>query len=93
MESNNPNNAIANRPIYKIHGFERRIKKKEFSLLKSFVKNFWYSHQLDKDMTDFYGGHDGYPMSDDKAALMFNQAKQKMEEMKLILDEKINYEI
>ena len=93
MQNNNPNNAIANRPIYKIHGFERRAKKKEFSSLKSLVKNFWHSHQMDKDMTDFYGGHEGYPMSDEKAAIMVEKFKKDIELMQVLIDEKIDYEI
>lgn len=90
---NNPNNSIVNRPIYKISGLDRRAKKKELSLLKSFVKNFWHCHQLDKDMTSFYGGKEGYPMSDEKATMRIEKAKKEMEEMELILSEKINYEI
>lgn len=93
MENNNPNNAIVNRPIYKIHGFERRAKKKELSYLKSLVNNFWHCHQMDKDMTSIYGGKDGYPMDDEKATIMFEKYKKEMEAMQLILDEKINYEI
>ena len=43
-----------NEPTYKIHGIERRQLKKELGELKRYVKNFWYYHQLDKDMTSFY---------------------------------------
>lgn len=92
MENNNPNNAIANRPIFKIHGLARREKKKELSLLKSVVKNYWYAHQLDKDMTSFYGGHEGYPMSDEKSKEIFEKRKQEIEKLESLLSEKINYE-
>lgn len=44
-------------------------------------------------MTDFYGGHEGYPMSDEKAAIMFEKFKKDMESMQLLLDEKNYYEI
>lgn len=93
MQNNNPNNAIANRPIYKIHGLERRAKKKELSSLKSLVNTFWHWHQMDKDMASIYGGQDGYPMSDNEASTRFEKAKKEMEEMQLLLDEKIDYEI
>ena len=93
MQNNNPNNAIANRPIYKIHGLERRAKKKELSLLKSVVNNFWHYHQLDKDMTAIYGGQKGYPMSDEKAKEMFEKRKKEIEKLESILAEKIKYEI
>lgn len=86
---NNPNNAIVNRPIYKIHGLERREKKKKLSSLKSLVRNFWHSHQMDKDMAFVYGGQEGYPMSDEKAAIMFEKLKKDMEVMQLLLDEKL----
>ncbi len=90
---NNPNNSLMNPPIYKISGLDRRAKKKELSLLKSYVRNFWYCHQLDKDMTSFYGGSNGYPMSDEEATKRFEKSKKEMEQMELILSEKINYEI
>ena len=38
-----------NEPIYKINGLERRKVKKHLSELKSFIKHFWYYHNLDKD--------------------------------------------
>lgn len=56
-----------NQPIYKISGTERRKLKSELTRLKSYVKNFWHYHQLDKDMASFYGGKEGYPMSDEDA--------------------------
>ncbi len=91
---NNPNNQLSNPPIYKINGLERRAKKKELSLLKSLVKNFWYYHQLDKDMNYFYGGgKEGYPMSDEQANIRIEKAKKEIEGMELILSEKIIYEI
>ncbi len=64
---NNPNNSLMNPPIYKISGDARREKKKELSSMKSYVKTFWYWHNMDKDMTGFYGGKEGYQMSDEQA--------------------------
>jgi hypothetical protein len=54
-------------PQFKINGIERRDLKKELSKLKSLCKNFWYYHQLDKDMCSFYGGSGDFPMSDEEA--------------------------
>lgn len=67
-----------NKPKYKIHGIERRKVKKDLGELKYFVKNFWFYHQLDKDMTSIYGGKEGYPMSDDKAEKMYSQTNEKI---------------
>ena len=70
-----------NDPIYKIHGIERRQLKKELGELKRYVKNFWYYHQLDKDMASFYGGKDGFPMSDDEAQKRVDEAKKQIQEL------------
>ena len=69
-----------NKPTYKIHGIERRRLKKELSELKSYVRNFWRYHQLDKDMTSFFGGKEGYPMSDDEAQKRVDKAKKQIEQ-------------
>ena len=76
------------KPIYKINGKERKKLKKDISELKSFAKNFWYFHQLDKDMVSFYGGKDGYPMSDDNAQKKLDKIIEKIkiiEEQLLVL--------
>jgi hypothetical protein len=70
-----------NNPQYKINGLERRKVKKELSDLKSHVKNFWHFHQLDKDMTSFYGGASNYPMNDDLAKQKFDRANEKVKEL------------
>lgn len=72
---------IMNEPIYKIHGIKRRQLKKELGVLKRYVKNFWYYHQLDKDMTSFYGGKEGFPMSDDEAQKRVNKAEKQIQEL------------
>lgn len=64
---------------FKIHGSDRKLLKKELNTLKSFAKNFWYYHQLDKDMTSFYGTHENYPMSDDKAKVLYDDTIKKIE--------------
>lgn len=74
-----------NEPIYKIHGIERRQLKKELGELKLYVKNFWYYHQLDKDMTSFYGGKEGFPMSDDESQERVNKAKKQIQELENML--------
>ena len=68
-------------PHFKIHGKERRILKKEFNSLKSFVNDFWYCHEIDKDMASLFGSADGYPMSDEEAKNRFDIAVLKMEEL------------
>ena len=70
-----------NEPTYKIHGIERRQLKKELGELKRYVRNFWHYHQLDKDMTSFYGYKDGYPMSDDEAQQRVDKAKNQIEQL------------
>lgn len=72
---------IMNEPTYKIHGKERRQLKKELGGLKRYVKNFWYYHQLDKDMTSFYGGKEGFPMSDDEAQKRVDKAEKQIQEL------------
>lgn len=68
-------------PQYKINGAERRKLKKELSELKSLCKSFWYYHQLDKDMSSFYGGSGDFPMSDEKAIGKFDIAFIKIKEI------------
>lgn len=78
-----------NQPTYKIHGSERRELKKELAKLKSHMKNFWYYHQLDKDMASFYGGSENYPMTDVEANEKFNQANLKVKN----LEKKLNIKL
>lgn len=73
---------VMNKPTYKIHGIERRHLKKELGKLKIYVENFWYYHQLDKDMTSFYRGKDDYPMSDNEAKKRVDKAKKQIQELK-----------
>jgi hypothetical protein len=70
-----------NEPQFKIFGEERRKLKKELSLLKSFIRHFWHYHQLDKDMTQFYGTSGNYPMSDDVAQQRYDK---KIEQIKYL---------
>ena len=74
-------------PTYKIHGKERRKIKKELAELKSYVKDFWFLHQLDKDMAWFYGCEGDYPMSDEKAKILYDRANQKIKELESKLSE------
>jgi len=75
-----------NEPQYKINGLERRKVKKELSELKSFAKNFWHFHQLDKDMTSFYGGTENYPMNDELAKQKFDYTNDRIK----ILEEQLS---
>ena len=72
-------------PKYQIHGVERRQLKKELANLKSIAKNFYYYHQLDKDMTSFYGGSSDYPMSDDRADTRFLEIQTEIKNLELKL--------
>jgi hypothetical protein len=75
-----------NAPTYKISGLERRKVKKELSELKSHVKNFWHYHQLDKDMSSFYGSTNNFPMSDDEAQKRFDRTNEKIK----VIEEKLS---
>jgi hypothetical protein len=75
--------------MFKIHGIERRILKKELSNLKLFVKDFWHFHQLDKDMSSFFGNHERFPMSDNDAEIKFNDANAKIIDIQNKLIEKL----
>lgn len=68
-----------NEPTYKINGLERRKVKKHLSELKSFVKDFWYYHNLDKDMYSFYSPSDTTSlMSDADAQILINSKNDEI---------------
>ena len=73
-------------PIYKIYGKERKKLKKELSLSRWFVKDFWSSHEIEKDMTCFF---DGRMMSDEDARKLFDETKARIIELEDLLKEKI----
>lgn len=62
---------------FRISGQERRLKKKELSELKSFVKNFWHWEDLDR----VYGGG----MSDSDCEKLINSYKEKISILELEL--------
>jgi len=68
-------------PQFKIHGKERRQFKKDLASLRSFIKTFWFYHQMDKDMAEIFGGTNDYPMSDDKTQIMYDDGLNKIKEM------------
>lgn len=70
-----------NTPQYQIHGIERRKLKKELSHLKSFIKHFWYNHQLEKDMSCCM-------MSDCEAEIIYNLSIQIIKEIEKNLKKK-----
>lgn len=69
---------VENKPQYEIYGVERRKLKKELSLLKGSVKDFWYFHQLYADMASFYGGNF---MSNEQAQIIYNKKLKEIEEL------------
>lgn len=70
-----------NNPTYKIHGLERRVLKKELAELKSFVKNYWYYHQLDKDMYAIYGCDDSKLLRDKEAQIKLDNTEIKIKQL------------
>ena len=78
-----------NQPIYRINGIERRKLKKELSQLKSFLKNYFYYHQLDKDMVSFYGESEQYPMSDNEAEKRYIEILSEVKELEERLSVKL----
>jgi hypothetical protein len=76
-----------NEPIYKINGLERRKVKKHLSELKSFVKDFWYYHNLDKDMYSFYSPDDNSMMSDANSQLLYDSKIEEIDKITAELDE------
>ena len=69
-----------NQPQFKIHGNDRRKLKKELSLIKSIIKDFWHDHQMDADMASFYGGSERL-MSDEDAMIMFDKNNKIIKEL------------
>lgn len=67
-----------NESPFEISGKERRELKKKASSLRSFIKNFWYYHQLDKDMAGFYGSGNGFPMNDEDAKVIYERNKREL---------------
>lgn len=76
-----------NEPTYKINGLERRKLKKELSELRSYVKNFWYYHNLDKDMYSFYSPNDSSLMSDVDAKTLYDSKNDEIKDIIKRLDE------
>lgn len=68
--------------MFKIHGTKRRQLKKELNKLKLYVKNFWYYHELEKDMISFYGSKETYHISDEDAQIKINNTKTKIKKIK-----------
>ena len=42
-------------PQFKIYGHERRAKKRELSLLRRSLCDYWHHYQVNEDMYGFYG--------------------------------------
>lgn len=72
-----------NEPEYKIHGLDRRKMKKELSLIKSFIRDFWHDHTMDKDMASFYGGS---VMSDSDAQTIYDRESLNILEIENMLN-------
>lgn len=71
-----------NEPQFVISGKERRKVKKELSILKSFVKGFWYFHQLEKDMGSCM-------MSDEDAKIMFEKRSKEITQLQTKLNKRL----
>lgn len=74
-----------NPPQFKIHGAERKKLKKELSILKWVVSQFWFDHQVEKDLASVYGGTDTWPMSDEQAEKRLNEIKEEIEQLEVDL--------
>lgn len=68
--------------MFKIHGKERKIKKKILSKLKYFVKMFWYYEDLNR----VYGGG----LSNEECTKILKEKELEINELERILSEKIN---
>jgi hypothetical protein len=71
---------------FKISGDERRALKKRLSFLKSFYKNFWWEHQIEKDMNSFYGGT---TMTDDRAKMIYDNTNLEILKLENLLKEEL----
>jgi hypothetical protein len=71
-------------PKFKISGKKRRIVKTRLSFLKSYLKTFWWDHQMEKDMSSFYGGT---VMSDEDAQIKYNEAADEISAIEKKLQE------
>lgn len=82
-----------NAPRYIVSGAERRKLKKRHNSLKSFLKTFWYWHQMDLDMSASFGikprddGH--FPMSDEKAQEIYKIKEAEALELERVLSQKL----
>lgn len=78
---------MMNEPQFKIHGLERRKLKKQLANVKSFVKDFWHYHQMDKDLASFYGSSSTFPMSDHQANDIYKKKKEEIKNLEVLLAE------
>lgn len=76
-----------NKPEFKIHGLERRKLKSEVAEKKSFLKNFWHMHQLEKDMAYLYGSSGDFPMDDERAQEVYSRTEAEIVKLENILKE------
>lgn len=74
-------------PKFKISGKERRLVKKQVRFLKGYLKDFWYVHQLEKDLSIGIPKTNGYPMSDPDAQIKYNEASEELLELEKLLQE------
>ena len=75
---------------FKISGQKRRNLKRLLNKFKSLEKNFWYCHQLDKDMSDLMGQNkiEGFPMSDEEAQKRYDKLLSDIDRITKQLEEK-----
>ena len=73
---NMPKPRTANDRQFQVFGKDRRAMKKDLSQVKSIRKNFWRSHQMDKDMAAIYGST--HLVSDAAALERFSQVGEEI---------------
>lgn len=68
-----------NESPYKVSGLERRVLKKELSVLKTYVKNFWHYQDID----NVYGGG----LTEEECKNTLDKCKKKIEDLEKELSE------
>lgn len=78
-----------NQSKFKIHGTKRKKLKRKLAELKSLVENFWYYHQLDKDMCVIYPSiwKNEYPMNDVKVQERYDSFNAEIKRLEELLSE------
>lgn len=73
--------------MFKISGEARRKEKKKLAGLKSLKKDYWYYHNMDKDMASFYGSTGSFPMNDEDAQTRYDELENEINALEIKLTE------